>query len=282
MLVFMHIHVVSNLSRRFSIMFASLCLLCVSICPNARGAVLLVIDDVAPFAYHEGAQIKGVAYELLTEMSTRIGNGGAVALVPLPRQLDMIKRTPNVIGMLGRVKAREKSYSWIVKLLDEHVVLLVAADSKVDASSIDKVRKLRVGVIRGGPAELLANELGFAHIDGAPTAANNARKLAIGRIDVWLATWGVAAHGQKQAGLDPKRLRRVAQLQQFGLYLAGPVNFDPAEAAKWKRALAGMKLDGSYARILQKYNYALPAPDQLSAPERMETKAHPARPPSRG
>ena len=224
---------------------------------SARAAeVRLVVDDVGPFAFRDGGQVRGVSYELLRAMAARVGHSGSVALMPLARELELVKRERDVIGTLVRGKEREASYTWIVKLFDEQLVLVTMADAAVDASTLDKARQLRVGLIRGGPSDTFAASAGFLHVDPAASAENNANKLVAGRVDAWLTTWGVAAHAMQRIGMAPARLRHGDVVQRIPMYLAGARDMDRAEAERWRAALAAMKQDGSYQRILRAYNYS--------------------------
>ncbi|MES2150595.1 MAG: transporter substrate-binding domain-containing protein [Pseudomonadota bacterium] len=229
-----------------------LCLAFALLAPGAcaRAAeTRLVVDDVAPFAFYEGGQLKGVSYELLRALAARLGHCGAVTLVPLARELDMLRRGPNAIGTLGRLKNGEHGLVWIAPRFDEQVLLVSTVGSGADIDSLAAARSLRVGVIRGGPASMLAADLGFRKVDTASTPHSNARKLALGRIDAWLTTWGVAAHAQQQIGKD------VALLQRFPMFLVGSPGMAPAEIGRWRAALEAMKRDGSFQRILRAYHY---------------------------
>ena len=227
-----------------------------AVAPAAGAEVRLIVDDIGPFSFRDGERIRGVSYDLLREMAARVGHSGTITPVPLARELEMAKRERDVIGTLVRNREREASYTWIVKLFDEQLVIVTMADGTVDASTIEKARPLRVGVIRGGPSEAFAADAGFLRVDPAASAENNANKLVAGRVDAWLTSWGVASHAMQRIGIAPARLRRSAVVQRIPMYLTGAVNLDRAEAERWRGALASMKLDGSYQRILRSYNYA--------------------------
>jgi polar amino acid transport system substrate-binding protein len=215
----------------------------------------LYVGDVAPYWYRRENQTRGITYELLREASTRVGNIGRINGVPLKRQLEYVKGAPDALGAFAREPERESSYIWIAELLRDRVVLLARADSPIDISSVAAARNLRVGVMLGSPAELDARRLGFTHIETITSARSNAHKLALGRIDVWVAVLGAAQQTQadERDALPP--LRIGVELEPIHFYLAGSKAFDAEQARKWKVTLDTMHRDGSYARILQKYHY---------------------------
>ncbi|MRW94215.1 transporter substrate-binding domain-containing protein [Duganella sp. FT80W] len=201
----------------------------------------------------------GLACELMAEMAKRTGHTGAIQLYPLARALMVAGTTPGVlVAPVARIAAREKQYQWQVPLLDEDFVVVASKDSTVDISSVEAVRKLSLGVVRDGVGARLAQELGFEHISLVAHDDINARKLGAGRVDAWLSSWNGILQAQRNTGLDPAKLRRGAVLSRTTIYMASAPGLDPALLADWRAALDAMKRDGSYDRLLKKYQYELP------------------------
>jgi len=223
----------------------------------AHAEVQLYVDDVSPYFYRESGVEKGVFYEVLKDLSARLGHAGTISALPLARELEVVRRDPKAIGMVARMPDREESYTWLFKVLDEEIVLITTAESKLDISSSASAQQLRVGVLRGSPSESTARRLGYTNISPVAHSEENAGKLAIGRIDVWIAVWPVAQRAQKQAGLELGKIRRGAVLSSFAFYCAASREFDPTEAEKWRSAFNTMQVDGTYARILRNYDYAI-------------------------
>lgn len=236
------------------------CILMALCATAAHAEVQLYVDDVPPYFYRQGGAEKGVFYDVLKQLSIRLGHAGPISALPLARELEVVRRSSDAMGMVARMPEREESYNWLFKVLDEEIVLITTTDSKVDISSPGSARQLRVGVLRGSPSESTARKLGYTHLAPVAHSEENAGKLAIGRIDAWIAVWPVAAYAQKHAGLDMGKLRRGAVLRSFGFYCATSRQFDQAEAQRWRSAFNQMLADGSYARILHSYDYEMPAP----------------------
>jgi len=239
------------------------CSILIALCATvAHAEVQLYVDDVPPYFYREDGAEKGVFYDVLKQLSSRLGHTGPISALPLARELEVVRRSPEALGMVARMPEREASYTWLFKVLDEEIVMITTADSKVDISSPTSARQLRVGVLRGSPSESTARKLGYTNLAPVARSEENAGKLAIGRIDAWIAVWPVAMYAQKQAGLELGKLRRGAVLGSFGFYCAASRQFDQAEAQRWRSAFNQMLVDGSYARILHNYDYEMPAPCQ--------------------
>jgi polar amino acid transport system substrate-binding protein len=222
----------------------------------ANSEPVVYVDGVDPMAYSENGKQQGLLFELMSEMAHRVNHTGPIAPMPLKRQRVLLQSRQDAIGTLWRFPEIEGQYIWWVKLFDSSFYMVAARGSTVDISSIGAALDLRVGVILGSPAEVLARRAGFRNIQTSVTAESNARKLALGRIDVWIATPRVLRAAQTRLGKALANPRVGEQIGKAGLYLVSSPEFDPREGEKWKSAFEAMQRDGSYARILKKFDEA--------------------------
>ena len=216
------------------------------------------VDQIEPLAFTVDGDQQGLLYELLTELSRRVHHTGQVTPLPLKRQRHLLQSRTDTLGTLWRFPEIESDYHWWCKLLDSPFVMAAAPDSTVDISSVATAKHLRVGVILGSPAEILAHRLGFKNIQTAASADSNARKLALGRIDIWIASPRVIRAAQARLGGELKNLRVSEGIATYGVYLASSPRFDAREGEKWKSAFDSMQRDGTVALIRKKYD--VPAP----------------------
>jgi polar amino acid transport system substrate-binding protein len=232
------------------------CMLLLLSAITAAGKPVVYVDGVAPLAYSEDGKQQGLLHELLSEMARRVHHSGPISPMPLKRQRVLLRNGQDAIGTLWRLPEWENDYTWWVKLFDSSFFMVAAPGSGVDISSISAALDLRVGVILGSPAEVLARRLGFRNIQTSTSGESNARKLALGRIDIWIATPRVLRAAQARLG-KPLQNPRIGELVgKVGLHLVSSPEFDPREGEKWKAAFESMQKDGSYAAIMKKYDGA--------------------------
>lgn len=229
----------------------------ISLYTPAPGAQLYV-DAVEPYFFWRSGEPQGMFYELVQAVASRAGQTVSIQPVPVARELVLINRSQDAVGVVARMPERERSYTWLCLILREEVVLITGAASPVNISSIAAARDLRLGVLRGSPSDSAARALGFTQIETASRPEDNARKLAMGRIDALIAIRHVAAHGQQNAGLKPEALRYGAVVGHVEFYLAGPPQLQETEARRWKQACKQVRDDGSFARMAHKYRPAAP------------------------
>ena len=223
----------------------------------AAGAVhaepTLYVGNVPPYAFPEGAPQRGLVYDLVRETALRAGHSGKVSVVPLRRQTALPLRQPDAMGSVTRLPEREALYSWNVRLLQERIVLVTRADRSGEIAHLDAARRLRVGVVLGGPAESVARRLGFEHIETTTNTQSNVSKLAVGRVDAIITLGGLFTAGAATQCAACPPLREGLLLEKVDVYLAGASGMEPALARQWRDAFDALRRDGGYARIMQRY-----------------------------
>lgn len=231
------------------------CFAALAIAPaNVFGATPVYINNIAPFSYLENGRETGLVYDLLDQMATHAGMRSSISItaVPFKRIAMQLGLRQQSLGAIWRQPEVEQSYTWVLKLLEEPIMLVARSDTLADLSSMDTAKKLRVGVLLGSPAEIIARRLGFEHIEVTTSAASNASKLQRGRIDAWLAVPSVVAAAQRQIG-DDLPLRFGPPIEKIAMYLICATQCKDVDLERWKRADLAMKKDGSYARVIDKY-----------------------------
>lgn len=227
---------------------------------RASEPVELYINNAAPYSYLENGQETGLVHDLLDSMAMHAGVPSVIRPLPFKRLAMQLATQQNALGAVWRQPEVEQSYIWMVKLLDEPVVLAARQDSTVNISSVAAARTLRVGVLLGSPAEIIARRMGFAHIETATSTESNVIKLRRGRIDAWLAVPSViAAAQQRTASTMPVRFG--PPIEHISMYLSCAAPCKASDLDRWKSADLAMKQDGSHKRIFKKYaRIALQAP----------------------
>jgi polar amino acid transport system substrate-binding protein len=236
------------ISRRLRFRNALCCALLI-FSKSALSEPEVYVDLVDPLAYSIDGVQQGLLYDLLSEMGRRVHHSRPIVPMPLERQRFLLTNRDDALGTLWRFPEIESNYFWWCKLFDSSFFMVATANSTVDISSVEAAKQLRVGVILGSPAELLARRLGFPNIQTSITAESNARKLTLGRIDIWIATPRVIKAAQTRVEQSLGKVRINRQIGKYGVYLASSPRFDCKVAEKWRLAFESMKKDGSFAMI---------------------------------
>jgi len=163
---------------------------------------------------------------------------------------------------MGRTPEREAKFKW-VGVVAPYDVYLFSLNSRKDIhiKTLDDAKKYKSGTTQNDAREQYLIKKGFKvgdHIDNSATNAQNLEKLLINRIDLWPIAELVAKQIVKDKGMDPdKTLAKsfhIIDLSSDGLYMAFSLSTSDEVVKKFKDGLAKIKKDGTYQRILKKYN----------------------------
>ncbi|MDM5076741.1 transporter substrate-binding domain-containing protein [Aeromonas media] len=236
-------------------------LFCATLFPGPRAhAVVVIAAEIPPYVIRsqQGAP-SGMAIEVLEEAARRLQEPLEIELMPLARALSQTRHRPDVLLLPpARNAQREPLFLWIAPLLEEAFVLVSHRQHHPAPLSVKEVAGLTLGALRGSHGQSLIQPLEGVTRELVTEEVSNASKLARGRIQGWAVAWNTARYNQQRAGLPLADLVRGDTLQQSALYLAASPLFPATEALRWRKAIEGMREDGSLARILKQYDYQAP------------------------
>ncbi len=225
---------------------------------NSYGAdIKILVGDIPPYSKkNPGGSGSGVVYDIVQELSKRMGQQQKLEFVPWVRAQVEVEKNQNMgIAPLARIKSRENKYRWLIHILDDPYVLFVLKDSKIDISSIEKANQLSIGILRGSVGEYELEELGFKNIQRINDESQNIKMLKHGRIDAWAAPLSYMIRFNEEDDLPKKEIKVGMTLMILHEYLVFSKDIDDKTAIQWQKAFDSMRNDGSYASIMRKYNF---------------------------
>jgi polar amino acid transport system substrate-binding protein len=223
----------------------------------AAGQVIQVNVDAAnpPFMYGSPTAARGLYPSLLTTVFDRIGEPVAVSAVPWRRALLEIDAGRAGIGGIYKTTEREKKYDYSDALFVERIGVYYNRKKPIDFTADSDLHGLRIGVILGwsyGEEFDAARNAGEIIADAVPTDLQNLRKLDLGRIDAALVIVD-AADPLLSEGRFPHIVRAGRLLAEKPTYLAFNKQADKALLlARFNKALAEIRADGTYARLVSR------------------------------
>ena len=220
----------------------------------ARAATLL--GGIAPPYVLSDAPAQGFAIAVMQEAAQRLGQPLQIAVQPLNRVLTIgSAQARALIVPPCRTPQREPLLRWVAPLIDEEFLLI-----RLPSQSAGKPLSngAHIGVVRDSVGLELARQLPGATIELAGDEVINARKLAAGHIDAWLAAWNSARYAQRQAGRPADGWQRGQVLLRCTTYLAATLNLPETDLAPWRRAIDAMRLDGSLQKLAKRYAIVTP------------------------
>lgn len=226
------------------------------VCAGAPpAAVRISTSDMPPLAIEAAPAAPGAVHELVSELMRRSKMPARIDFVPWQRALFLTsKSTRSAVFPLTRTPERDGQFRWLVPLFEGSFVFMSLKNNGFDVTRPSPARQPRIGVLRGSLMIKLLKSQGYQSIVEASTVDENVRMLRRGMVD--------AVAGERtiyRATLNrlfEHRYQVSEPVAVNGMWLAGSLDFSEADAALLQKGLKDMVDDGSYARILKKYEIA--------------------------
>lgn len=207
-----------------------------------------------PYTYPTENGGAGAIHDVTKEIIRRLGYKNKIEFIPWARARFEAENNPEIVLLpLARTKEREDKYTWLLHVLDDPYVLVTLKNSKVDISSVEASRNLKVGILTSSVADTLLRELGYTNLVPASTDVQNVKKLKLGRIDAWVAPLSCIGEYKKEADLGKEDMRVGVTLTVLKEYVGASKRLDSKIVTEWTRAFEEMKKDGTYLAIMKKY-----------------------------
>lgn len=214
----------------------------------------LVSLEFAPYytILEEGKPPYGFSYELLQELARRVGSSTEVEILPVPRAVDAMMKTPNRLGTATQTEARMPQFTWIAEVATDRLVVAAPRGKRV-ARLEDLPRDARLGVLLGSTMQQRAYDSGFTQVSPVRAESLNLAKLLGGRLDAWLSYASLIKWECARAACPADSLEYSEPFGLFRFYLVTSVETREEVYAPYRDAFRAMRADGTYDRLIRKY-----------------------------
>jgi len=224
------------------------------LCAN-RGALaeeLQIYTEYAPkVAFERNGRVEGFLVEIVREMQRRTGDQGEVRMIPWARSAHLAQEEPNVLLFpVTRTEEREHSYQWVGTISTTEGRFFARAGSGVAVNSLEEAKSLAsIGVPRGFYTEQELTRLGFANLDRVADIDQLFKKLLAGRESVVVIEKVTAVLWLREHQMPEDLFVPVYTFMKTDFELAFSLKTPPEIVARWQKALAEIKADGTYERM---------------------------------
>ncbi|MBV8502571.1 MAG: transporter substrate-binding domain-containing protein [Paucibacter sp.] len=221
-------------------------------------AMTFYTEISVPQTYYPSGQetLAGFSFELVSEMARRAGiSASFTTSVPWARAQAMVADPAQKDACLFSVTQtpeRLHRYQWVGPMGKVKWTLFARAEFDARLRTLEDARRYRIGGYnRDARTEYLKSQLGF-QVDAAPDDRINARKLATGRIDLWISNFDNGTRTAETVGLPG--VKPVLTFHEDYNYLACGPGVPRAEVAALQSALDSICADGTRARLTRRYH----------------------------
>lgn len=210
-------------------------------------------ENQPPLNYLDQGQVRGVSTAVITEILRRSRIGGQFSVLPWSRAYVLAQQNPDTcIYSTVRSAERESLFRWVGPIAVNQWALYAGPQFSGHLASLEDAKPYRVGgTLRDAKSDYLRAQ-GFTRLELVTDEALNARKLAAGHLDLW-----IAAMGRAQTLIDALGLKGIRPLLVIGhsdQYVACNLAVKPELIEAMNTVLASMRKDGTLRAIAGKYS----------------------------
>lgn len=243
--------------KRLLVIIASVFL--ISVQPVFSKQLTILTENLPPLNYLRNGVLVGPSVEIVKEIQRRIGSHEEIRVYPWARAYKMALEDENVV-LFGTTytKVRHDKFKWIGPLATKRDILVAKKGSGITISSLDDAKKVkRIGTLRDDTRERLLKRHGFTNLEPVSDEQKNAKKLVLGRIDLWTYKIPGLKTVCELAGVDYNEIEEVYHLRKIDLMIAFSKKTSDSIVQKWRNAFNEMLADGTIMQIRKRWNNIL-------------------------
>jgi ABC-type amino acid transport substrate-binding protein len=219
--------------------------------PLFSAELTILTENLPPLNYLREGKLVGPSVEIVREIQQRVGSNEVIEVFPWARAYQLALEKKNVV-LFGttHTKDREDLFKWVGPLATKRDILLAKKGNELKVQSLEDAKKVsRIGTLRDDTRERLLKKHGFTNLYSVSDEQNNAKKLMLGRIDLWAYKkpgWKTVC---ELAGIGPEEFVEVLDLREIDVSIAFSRKTSDAIVNKWRDAFKEMLSDGTIVRI---------------------------------
>ena len=219
----------------------------------------ILTENLPPLNYVDNGVLVGPSVEIVKAIQKKIGSKEPIQVYPWSRAYKMAEEEKNVVlfGMTY-TKVRQGKFKWVGPLAIKRDILVAKQDSGIAINSLEDAKKVkRIGILLDDTRGRLLASHGFTNLEPVSDEQLNAKKLALGRIDLWAYKIPGLRTVCDLAGVDHKLFKEVYHLREIELMIAFSKLTPDTIVKKWQKAFDEIAADGTILKIQKKWNLKL-------------------------
>ena len=219
----------------------------------------ILTENLPPLNYVDNGILVGPSVDIVQSIQKKVGSKEPIQVYPWSRAYKMAEKEKNVIlfGMTY-TKVRHDKFKWVGPLAIKRDILVAKQDSGIAIDNLEDAKKVNsIGILLDDTRGRLLASHGFTNLEPVSDEQLNAKKLALGRIDLWAYKIPGLRTVCDLAGVDHKQFKEVYHLREIELMIAFSKMTSDAIVKKWQKAFDELTADGTILQIQKKWNLKL-------------------------
>jgi len=231
-----------------------------SVQPVLSQELTILTENMPPLNYVENGVLVGPSVDIVKEIQRRVESHEPIRVYPWARAYKMALEQENVV-LFGttHTEIRDDKFKWIGPLATKRDILVARKGSGIKINSLEDAKKVnRIGTLRDDTREDLLKSQGFTNLEPVSDEKMNAKKLILGRIELWTYKIPGLRTVCELAGVDYHEMEEVYSLREINIDIAFSKKTSDTIVQKWRNAFNDMLADGTMMKIRKEWNNKLP------------------------
>ncbi len=212
----------------------------------------ILTSDLPPLAIERTPAQPGALVEIVAELTRRAGIAATNEFVPWQRAVFVVGHLPRTaLYPLTRTPEREKNFRWLAPLYREQFVFIAEAGG-AELTDLAALKGSRIALLRGSTQWDNLKRLGYTQLIPTTSVQEGLRFVHEGMADAIYGDQAIVGHTARMLFPD-KSWNASAAIVSTTTWLGGSLDLTEADAERFRQALEAMRADGTYARILRRY-----------------------------
>lgn len=227
-----------------------------SVQPALSTELIVLTENLPPGNYLRDGELVGPSVEIVKEIQRRVGSNEEIHVYPWARAYQRALTEKNVVlfGMT-HTEERHDKFKWVGPLASKRDILVAKKGAGIKLASLDDAKAVkRIGTLRDDTRERFLERHGFTNLESVSDEQHNARKLVLGRIDLWAYKQPGLKTVCELAGVDYDEVEEVFSLREIDVSIAFSKMTPDSIVQTWRSAFDEMLADGTIMRIRDKWS----------------------------
>jgi len=215
----------------------------------------LYTEEYPPINFSEAGEPVGLATEVVREILRRSGQVASIEVVPWARGYQEAQARPNTgLFVTMRTAERESLFKWVGPITVNTTSFYGLRSSNLRIASLEDARQHgAIAVPRQWYSHQVLLAAGFTNLHPVPGPEQMVSMFKRGRVKLMVVDNLSLPALLERGGLPAEQVALLFTFLRSYTYIAFSPQTDDTLIARWQAELDGMKVDGSFAAIYQKW-----------------------------
>lgn len=215
----------------------------------------IVTENYPPLSLMIEDKVTGGSTEIIQEIMKRNNISIPISLKPWDIAYQEALKNPNtIIYSIDKSPAREGLFKWVGPIAQDTSYLYARIDSDITIKNLNDAKQYSICVYKDDTIQQYLDREGFKTLVLVENNKSMSRMLMTGQVQLWAIGELAVKRLAWQGDSNPEQMKKVYKIRDNALYIGFYKDTPDKIVNQFQTALDSMKKDGTYQKIILRYN----------------------------